>query len=150
MGKLAKVISMVPDQLQPPVSVETQTTIHRLHRPPTYPQELKDLEHSAWRFCLAAVFTFSQMETAVPEISFFYGIHIRLNFRDHSPPHVHVVYGEYEAQVRIADGEIEAGYLPRRAARLVNEWMGLHRDEVMDAWNLAQALCVPPKIEPLP
>lgn len=34
----------------------------------------------------------------MPEISYFYGIHIRLNFRDHAPPHVHVVYGEHEAQ----------------------------------------------------
>jgi hypothetical protein len=58
-------------------------------------------------------------------------------FVDHSPPHFHAKYGEYEAQVAIATGEFLNGDLPRRARALVEEWTDLHRDELMADWNLA-------------
>lgn len=29
---------------------------------------------------------------AMPTISFFYGIAIRMYFRDHAPPHFHAIY----------------------------------------------------------
>ncbi len=51
----------------------------------------------------------------VPRISAFYGIIIAMYFDDHPPPHFHARYGEYEAQVAIATGEVINGDLPRRA-----------------------------------
>jgi hypothetical protein len=50
----------------------------------------------------------------VPRISAFYGIVIAMYFDDHPPAHFHAKYGEYEAQVAIATGEILNGELPRR------------------------------------
>ena len=41
--------------------------------------------------------------------------------------------------VRIDDGRIERGYLPGRAARLVNEWVELHRAELEDNWTRAHS-----------
>ena len=41
---------------------------------------------------------------------------------DHNPPHFHVKYQEYEAIVTIEDG-IVTGSLPRRALRLIYEWL---------------------------
>ena len=44
----------------------------------------------------------------MPEISRFYGIVIKMIFKDnekHHKPHVHVYYGEYEASVAL-DGEM--------------------------------------------
>ena len=58
-------------------------------------------------------------------------------FDDHPPAHFHAKYGEYEAQVAIATGEILNGELPRRARALVEEWTELHRDELMDDWERA-------------
>lgn len=69
-------------------------------------------------------------------------------YGEHDPPHFHVKYGDYEASIRIQDGAVE-GKLPRRALSLVLEWYGMHRDELMDDWNLAQQRRPLRKIEPL-
>lgn len=37
----------------------------------------------------------------MPELCSFYGISIRINFRDHNPPHFHALYGEHEAVIEI-------------------------------------------------
>ncbi len=70
----------------------------------------------------------------MPIISMFYGIIIRLYLMDnkqHSLPHVHAKYAEFEASIDIADGEILSGELPRKQLRLVQAWIELHRDELM-------------------
>ena len=48
----------------------------------------------------------------MPTISWFYGIAIRMYFLDHPPPHFQAVYGEYEANIAIATGEVIKGHLP--------------------------------------
>ena len=73
----------------------------------------------------------------MPEISRFYGIIIYMYIDDHNPPHFHVWYDEYEATITIQDG-IVTGSLPRRALKLVYEWLDLHQDELMDNWNRLQ------------
>ena len=88
--------------------------------------------------------------TGVPRISAFYGIIIAMYFDDHPPAHFHAKYGEYEAQVAIATGEILNGELPRRARALVEEWTELHRDELMDDWERAVRQEPLNRIEPLP
>ena len=47
---------------------------------------------------------------------------------DHNPPHFHVWYDDYQAEITIKEG-IVRGEMPRRALRLVFEWLDLHRDE---------------------
>jgi hypothetical protein len=82
----------------------------------------------------------------MPRISEFYGIVIYMYWSDHAPPHFHAFYGEHEAQVRIDDGGILAGHLPRVAARLVREWVELRQRELMDDWARAQ---VPTSLHPI-
>ena len=75
----------------------------------------------------------------MPELSRFAGIVIYMLFRDtgqHSKPHVHVYYGEYEAVVGI-DGELLAGSLPRRQLRMVIGWLAYHEEAAYAAWNQA-------------
>lgn len=86
----------------------------------------------------------------VPRISAFYGIIIAMYFDDHPPPHFHAKYGEYEAQVVIATGELLNGDLPLRARALVKEWTELHRSELMDDWARAERQEPMRTIEPLP
>lgn len=81
-----------------------------------------------------------------------YGIIIRMYFLDdqhHSAPHIHARYAEFEASVRIADGEVLAGELPRKQLRLVQAWIELRRDELLADWELAAAGQMPYKIDPL-
>ncbi|MGH8291009.1 MAG: DUF4160 domain-containing protein [Steroidobacteraceae bacterium] len=73
---------------------------------------------------------------------------IAMYYRDHVPPHFHAIYGEHEATVNIATGEI-SGFLPKRALAHVLEWRLLHQGELSTAWSLAQAQKALPKIEPL-
>ena len=84
----------------------------------------------------------------MPEISNFYGIVITMLFQDHNPPHFHVKYGEYRAQITIADGEVK-GTLPRRVLSLVFEWLDLHHDELMENWKRMENRKDLQKIEPL-
>jgi hypothetical protein len=51
--------------------------------------------------------------------------------------------------VDIETGEILSGMFPRRAQRLVLEWFELHRNELLEDWNLAQDRKPLKKIEPL-
>jgi hypothetical protein len=86
----------------------------------------------------------------VPRLSAFYGIVISMYVEDHPPPHFHARYGEHEALIRVSDGSVYAGWLPRRALRLVRAWRALHREELEEAWNRAVLRGDPGTIEPLP
>ena len=72
----------------------------------------------------------------MPEISRFLGIVIRMYYADHSPPHFHAEYGEYEISVEIETG-IVAGRFPPRALRSVMEWRSQHIPELLENWNFA-------------
>jgi hypothetical protein len=57
----------------------------------------------------------------MPIIAVFNGIIIQMFFEDHGPPHVHAIYSGAKALVRISDGEIIRGMLPRTQAKLVKD-----------------------------
>lgn len=48
----------------------------------------------------------------MPEISRFLGIIIKMFYDDHNPPHFHVEYNEYLAEINIETLEILAGNIP--------------------------------------
>ena len=83
------------------------------------------------------------------EVSRFYGIVVRIDFREHCPPHFHARYVEAEAVVGIRDRTLLEGELPRRARELVLEWAAEHGDELLTAWERAQRGEAPGKIAPL-
>ena len=65
-----------------------------------------------------------------------------------NPPHIHGWYDDYQAEVTIKDG-IVRGEMPRRALRLVYEWLDLHRDELMENWERLSNSEAAKKIDPL-
>ena len=75
----------------------------------------------------------------MPVISIFFGIIIRINFDDHNPPHFHAEYQDDEACFDINTGEISDGKLPKRFHSLVRKWAKEHKEELLNAWNLAKA-----------
>jgi hypothetical protein len=85
----------------------------------------------------------------VPRLSEFYGIAIYMYFRDHAPAHFHAIYGSHEALVEIESGATLRGGLPRRAESLVDEWLTLHRQELLDNWERARRPEPLQPIEPL-
>ena len=85
----------------------------------------------------------------MPEISRFYGLIIKMFFKDHNPPHFHAEYGDDEAIVDIQTLEIIEGKLPNRAKLLVIEWAILHRKELLRNWEKGKTPDTLDKIEPL-
>ena len=74
----------------------------------------------------------------MPELSLFYGIRITMFYSDHNPPHFHAEYGGKKAIVDIENGIVIKGYLPNRQIKLVLAWCEIHRDELMQNWELAK------------
>jgi hypothetical protein len=85
----------------------------------------------------------------MPEVSRFLGIVIRFNYDEHPPPHFHVYYAEYQAQIVIGSHTVLRGRLPGRVLGLVQEWAELHRAELEACWQQVQRSEAPSKIDPL-
>jgi len=82
------------------------------------------------------------------EISRFFGIVIKMYWREHGVPHFHASYGEYEVSVEIERAVIH-GEFPDRARRLVLEWCALHKRQLLEDWQLARERQPLKRIQPL-
>ena len=74
----------------------------------------------------------------MPEVSLFYGIRITMFYSDHNPPHFHAEYAGNKALVDIQGGFVIRGALPSRQLKLILAWCELHRDELMQNWELSK------------
>ena len=74
----------------------------------------------------------------MPQICYFYGITIYLQYLDHNPPHIHVVYQGFKGQYEISSGRLLAGRMPNKADALIREWVQLRKNELDQIWNLAK------------
>ena len=84
----------------------------------------------------------------MPELSRFFGIVIGIFPREHAPPHFHAVYGEHQVTIDIQTGLVH-GDFPKRGLRLVQEWLALHKNELLEDWELIQDGHPANKIAPL-
>jgi hypothetical protein len=75
----------------------------------------------------------------VPVISMFYGIIIKMHFRDHNPPHFHAEYQGFEAYFDINSGEIIKGEFPPKARNIVKDWTMENQDALLENWKNAQS-----------
>ena len=75
----------------------------------------------------------------MPIISTFFGIIIRMYYREHGVPHFHVEYQGEQAtftfEGALLAGEISSG----RAVRLVKQWAGAHTEELEANWERARS-----------
>ena len=85
----------------------------------------------------------------MPRISEFFGVTISMYFNDHSPPHFHAEYGEFEAVYTVDTLDILRGSLPRRAHSMVVEWALARRAELRTNWDRAREQLALEQIEPL-
>lgn len=71
----------------------------------------------------------------MPVISTFFGIVIRMFYREHGVPHFHAEFQGQQATFTF-DGEILAGDLQSRTARrLIEEWSLARRQELDANWS---------------
>lgn len=73
----------------------------------------------------------------MPVISRFHGITIKMYFRqrEHNPPHIHAIYGEYIGLFSISEGEMFEGDIPSREQRLVEAFIKRYREQLMIMWE---------------
>jgi uncharacterized protein DUF4160 len=85
----------------------------------------------------------------MPVISEFFGIVIRMFYKEHEPAHFHA---EYQAQQGKFDleGEMIVGNIRSRTAlRLIREWASVHRRDLEANWRKMKAGRPLERIEPL-
>ena len=85
----------------------------------------------------------------MPEISLFYGIRVTMYYSDHNPPHFHVEYAGRMALIDIENGSVLTGAIPNRQLKLVLAWCEIHRDELMQNWELSKDAKPLNRINPL-
>ncbi len=71
----------------------------------------------------------------MPVIARFYGILIKMYFREHGMPHFHAIYAEFNGVFDIDSLEMIEGDLPRRAQRLVRDWAEQYQGELRRMWE---------------
>jgi len=70
----------------------------------------------------------------------FYGILIRMFFRDiekHHKPHIHADYQGEVAIFSIPNGKLLAGKIPLKKKKLVVAWIEIHNEDLLADWELA-------------
>lgn len=82
----------------------------------------------------------------MPVISRFYGIMIQMRpiTKEHNPPHIHAIYGNYQASVTIRDANIINGSLPPKARHLVTEFVLKYQEELLTMWETQKFGTLPP------
>jgi hypothetical protein len=79
----------------------------------------------------------------MPVIARFYGILIKMYFREHGVAHFHAIYGEFNGVFEINTLEMIEGDLPARAQRLVLEWAERYREELLQMWETQEYKALP-------
>ena len=74
----------------------------------------------------------------MPEISLFFGIRVTMYYDYHNPPHFHADYNGQKILVDIVKGRVLSGEFPARQLKFVMAWTEIHRDELMQDWELAK------------
>ena len=85
----------------------------------------------------------------MPVISVFFGIVIRMFYREHGIPHFHAEHQGQQATFKF-DGKLLAGTIrSRTAVRLIGEWATTHGPELEANWDRMKAGRSLERIEPL-
>jgi len=89
------------------------------------------------------------LEDALPELTRFFGIIVRMYAEPGEPHHLPHFHQNYVAVYSIDPVEMIGGALPRRQQRLVEAWAELHQGELRENWERLQRGQLPYKIAPL-
>ena len=82
----------------------------------------------------------------MPVISRFYGIVIKMYLRqkEHNPPHIHAIYGEYIGMFSLKTGEMFEGDIPVKGQNLVKAFLEQYREKLLIMWETQQFEVLPP------
>ncbi len=71
----------------------------------------------------------------MPTIYILDSIKILIFYYDHSPPHFHAIYNEFEELITIQDLETLRGEIPSRQKRKLMIWAHTNKEFLIVKWN---------------
>ncbi len=79
----------------------------------------------------------------MPCLTKIQGIKICVYSNDHVPPHIHAIFGEYEAIIAIRDIEVLNGSMPNNKKRIAFDYIRENQEELLKIFyelnpNIAQ------------
>ena len=82
----------------------------------------------------------------MPVISRFKGIIIKMYLRqkEHNPPHIHAICGEYIGVFSLLEGEMFEGDLPSKEQVYVKRFILHNQRKLMDMWETQKFEVLPP------
>ena len=82
----------------------------------------------------------------MPVISRFYGIVIKMYLRqkEHNPPHLHAIYGDYVGLFSLEEGEMYEGDIPVKEQKLIQNFILHYREQLYDMWKTQNFYLLPP------
>lgn len=60
---------------------------------------------------------------------------VRTNEGNHTIPHIHAKYGDFNISIAIETGEVLVGNLPKKKEALAVRWVNEHRAQLISDWN---------------
>jgi hypothetical protein len=85
----------------------------------------------------------------MPIISTFFGIVIRMFYKEHEPGHFHAEHQGQQGKFDFDGNTIVGNIRSRTALRLIREWASSHRTELESNWQKMKAGQPLERIEPL-
>lgn len=81
----------------------------------------------------------------MPVISRFEGVVIKMYLRqkEHNPPHIHAIFGEYAGMFSLDDGEMFEGDIPTKEQKLIKVFVDHYRDKLIKMWETEQFEVLP-------
>ena len=82
----------------------------------------------------------------MPTVAVVEGAKIQFFPQEHPPPHFHVAFAEYRAQIGIAPLGLLKGNLPPAKLAVVLDWAQPRQEALMNTWYMVLAKQKPEKI----
>lgn len=72
----------------------------------------------------------------MPTLLKLYGIDVvmRPKAKEHEPPHLHIIYAEYDAMI-IIDSQVIIGDFPLAKQTIVKEWVKANKEMLLEIWE---------------
>ena len=82
----------------------------------------------------------------MPVIARFYGLTVKMYLlgKEHNPPHIHILYGEYNAVIDLQTLTLLEGDLPGKGLAMALEWATIHQSELLEMWSSQNFRQLPP------
>jgi hypothetical protein len=71
----------------------------------------------------------------MPRVAEYLGILFYVYADDHAPPHIHAIYGDYEAKLDIVTSSVIVGALPGAKLGQALAWLEQNRAIAIAAWE---------------